>query len=151
MGEKGKKKSGERAKIIGKRSELRSGLERGAAPPCTAILSPSQTPVRIAFMVFDRWLFCVLPPPQLWNLVSGYGDSWGISSENRTKPLGETNLGVVHFLVDLWKRRYSNGRPIPATAIVTERCLQHSVTTFGFFLHIPLHNLAANLGDWRYL
>ena len=53
MGEKGKK-SGERAKTIGKRSEPSRGLERGATPPYTAILFSLQTPVRIALMFFDR-------------------------------------------------------------------------------------------------
>ena len=86
-------------KKIGKRSEPSIGLERGAAAPRTAILSPSQAPVRIALMVFDRRIFHSLFSP-LWKLVSGYGDR-EIPSQNRAKHPGETNLSVVQFLVDL--------------------------------------------------
>ena len=86
-------------KKIGKRSEPSIGLGRGAAAPNTAILSPSQTPVRIALMVFDRRLFHSLFSP-LWKLVSGYGDR-EIPSQNRAKHPGETNLSVVQFLVEL--------------------------------------------------
>ena len=84
---------------IGERSEPSIGLRRGAAASSTAILSPFQTPVRIPLMVFDRRLFHS-PFSPLWKLVSGYGDR-EIPSQNRAKPLGETNLSVVQFLVDL--------------------------------------------------
>ena len=57
-GGKKAKKAVKELKQIGKRSEPSNGLGTGGgggeAPPCTAILSPSQTPVRIALMVFDR-------------------------------------------------------------------------------------------------
>ena len=84
---------------IGERSEPSIGLGRGAAAPSTAILSPSQTPVRIALMVSDGRLFHS-PFSLLWKLVSCYGDR-EIPSQNRAKPPGETNRSVVQFLLDL--------------------------------------------------